>query len=390
MKRKIKILEAIRQGKIGGGESHVLELCSNLDKDIYEPVVLSFTDGPMVKELKARGIRTKVIHTEKPFNFFIWGEVKKFMEQEKFDIAHAHGTRAMSNIFNSARSLSIPLIYTVHGWSFHQNQKYPVRRLRELSEKFLTSRADKTVCVSKSNQKDGVERFNMQRSTVIYNAIDTQKFNLHAQKFADIRDELIIDRDKTVVGFIARITEQKDPVTMIKAFEIIKKKTDDIILLMVGDGDLKNETISLANELNLQSHIKFLPFRTDVPDILNAIDIYALPSLWEGFPIGILEAMAMKKSVVASPVDGTRELIEDGHSGLFAEIKNSQKLADAILLLHYNKELKNKIALNGYNEVSRKYTIEKQVKKVGQLYNEVLYACCTPVVSKAENRNIAV
>ena len=84
--KKIKILQTIRQGKIGGGESHVLELCTNMDKSKFESVVLSFTPGPMVDELNRKGIKTKVIHTEKPFDFRSWKKVKDFMHREQFDI----------------------------------------------------------------------------------------------------------------------------------------------------------------------------------------------------------------------------------------------------------------------------------------------------------------
>jgi glycosyltransferase involved in cell wall biosynthesis len=164
---KIKILEAIRQGKVGGGETHVLELCSNMDRDKYEPVVLSFTPGPMVDELNRRGIRTKVISTEKAFDFKVWKQVLDFIKEEKFQIIHAHGTRANSNVFWAAGKLNLPLVYTVHGWSFHQDQSFLVRYLRELSEKFLTRKAKINICVSKSNENDGIKLLKMKRSQVI-------------------------------------------------------------------------------------------------------------------------------------------------------------------------------------------------------------------------------
>src|ERR1700754_2762062 len=88
--RKIRVLECIRQGKIGGGETHLLDLVENLDKSQFEPVVLSFTDGPMIKRLGDMGIKTHIIHTEKPFDFTKWKAVKKLLIDEKIDLVHAH------------------------------------------------------------------------------------------------------------------------------------------------------------------------------------------------------------------------------------------------------------------------------------------------------------
>jgi len=368
--KRIKILEAIRQGKVGGGETHVLELATNLDKTKFEPVILAFTPGPMIDEANRRGIRTKVIYTEKGFDVTVWREVKKFMEEEKFDIIHAHGTRAMSNVFWSAKSLHLPLIYTVHGWSFHKDQKYAIRRMRELSEHFLTSVADMTVCVSESNEKDGIELFNMKRSKVIYNAVDIDKFNPD-NKFNDIRSELGITTEKTVIGFIVRVTVQKDPFTMLKAMKILSETDDNTILLIVGDGDLKAASVDLARELKIENKVIFQPFRSDIPDILNAIDIYCLPSLWEGFPIGILESMAMGKAVVATPVDGTCELIKDGETGLFVDTGDSVNLAKSLLRLINDKELRRKVTLNASEFTRSNFGISRLVSEVGEVYSEI-------------------
>src|SRR6188768_1071124 len=99
MKKPLKVLQAIRQGTIGGGESHVLDLVKSLDKNKFEPIVLSFTEGQMVQSLKEYGIKTFVIPNLKPFNVFKWGNVKQLMKQERIQLVHSHGTRAMSNVF---------------------------------------------------------------------------------------------------------------------------------------------------------------------------------------------------------------------------------------------------------------------------------------------------
>jgi glycosyltransferase involved in cell wall biosynthesis len=367
--KKIKILQAIREANTGGGESHMFDLCKYLDKNTFDPVALSFTDGVMIDNLKEIDVPTKVIPTLKPFDYKIWKEVKAFMQEEQFDIVHAHGTRAMSNVFWAARSLGIPLLYSVHGWSFHPTQGTFVRKLRQLSEKLLTQKADLTICVSNSNEADGKKYLGMKRSRVINYGIDLDRFNPN-KEFKNIREELNIPENKIVIGYIVRITEQKDPLTMINAMSIVFKEFDNVVLLVVGDGDLKNEMKAQTKALNIEDNVIFQPFRSDVPDLLNTIDVYCLPSLWEGLSIGVLEALAMKTAAVTAPVDGNKEVIINQKTGLLAENQNPKKLAEALKLLISNPELREKLASNGHELVVPDFSKDRLIYDIENLYNK--------------------
>ncbi|MBI9062287.1 MAG: glycosyltransferase family 4 protein [Marinilabiliaceae bacterium] len=369
--KRIKILQTIRQGQVGGGESHVLELVANMNQSVFEPVVLSFTDGPMVDALKRQGITVKVIRTEQPFNIGVWRQVTNLLRGENIDLVHAHGTRALSNVFSAAKQLDLPLIYTVHGWSFHPDQSFVIRQIRERAEQFLTRKADTTICVSKSNETDGINRLKMKHSQVIHNAINLDKFNPD-RPLKDIRAEFGIQADDFVLGFIARITGQKDPFTLLRALRKLSKTNNRVRLLMVGDGDLKKQVIEKVEAWGLKHRIIFQPFRNDIPDILNAIDLYCLPSLWEGFPIGILEAMAMRKPVIATPVDGTRELITDKSTGFFVKTGDSEALAVKIWTLCRQPELREKVADKASHYVRSNFGIKKQVKQIESIYTTAL------------------
>lgn len=369
--KKIKVLECIRQGQVGGGESHLIDLSRTLNKDEFEAIALSFTDGPMVETLRKSGIKTYVIHTESGFDFKVWKQVVQLLKDENIDIVHAHGTRANSNTFWAAKQLGIPFVYTVHGWSFHQDQSPIIRKIRETIEKFLTNESDVTISVSFNNQKDGVERFNMLRSKVIYYGVDQNKFDIN-RKYDNLRKEWKIPKNKTVVGFLVRMTIQKDPHTMIKAIHKILEKTKDIYFVMIGDGDLKESTLQLAKELNVESNIIFENFRLDIPNVLNSIDIYCLPSLWEGMPIGLIEAMSMKKAIVASPVDGTKEAIVDEVTGLLVPEQKPELLAKAILRLHNDKKLLEKLSDNAYRFAQRKFNAKRMTKEVEYIYKKIL------------------
>ncbi|MDN3585401.1 glycosyltransferase [Pedobacter aquatilis] len=370
MNNRIKILQTIRQGKIGGGESHVLDLVEELDKDKYESIVLSFTYGPMVDRMKEMGIKTYVIETEKPFDFTKWAAVKEILVSEKIDLVHAHGTRANSNTFQSAKKLNIPIAYTVHGWSFHPDQNFLLKNLRIQGEKFLVNKANLTICVSDNNLNDASKQFEMKRAKVVKYGINLKKYNPKGN-FPDIRKELNIEPSTILVGYVVRMTKQKDPLTLVRAIALLPEDLD-IKFLFVGDGELKEDAINLAKELNVYSKIIFINFRQDVPNILNAIDIYCLPSLWEGLPIGMLEAMAMNKAVVVTAIDGAKEVIKTGENGMLVPVQNPKQLAETLTLVAKDEQLRIKIGSNAGKTILEEFSVSIMTRKIEKIYDELV------------------
>jgi glycosyltransferase involved in cell wall biosynthesis len=368
MERKIRVLECIRQGQIGGGETHLLSLVENLDRSRFEPVVLSFTEGPMVERLRAMGVRTHVLYTERPFDVTKWRKVKQLMAAEGVDLVHAHGTRASSNTLWAARRLGIPLVYTVHGWSFHDDQPYWVRRVRILGERWITARSAVNIAVSASSRQTGVEKIAGFQAVVVNNGIDQRKFS-PGREFADVRAELNISKDAVLVLFLARFTAHKQPLTLIRAFHEAVEKMAGLQLLMVGEGDEKEEGMRLVTELGLQGKVHFSPFRQDVPHVLAAADIFVLPSLWEGLPIGLLEAMAMRKAVIGTKVDGTREVLRDGENGLVVEPGDVGALAAAILRLAGDGELRESMGARAVETVRDRFNAAVMTKEIENIYN---------------------
>lgn len=372
MDRKIRILECIRQGQIGGGESHLLSLVSNLDRSKFDPVVLSFTDGPMVDRLRELNIDTQVIYTEKPFDISKWKIVKEYLRQQSIDLVHAHGTRASSNVLWAARSLKIPVIYTIHGWSFHQDQSLLVRTVRVLGEKFLTRRSALNISVSKSNQESGKKVIRDFESIVVNNGIDRKKFNPDSQ-FPDIRAELNLPKDKTLVLFIARFTSHKQPLALIEAFKEAVKLHPSMHLLMVGDGDQKEEAVRIIEAQGLKNDITLVGFRQDVSAVLAAADIFVLPSLWEGLPIGLLEAMSMGKAIIASKVDGTIEIVHHEENGLLIDTKELVPgLTRALIGLSQSAPLREQYGRKAIETVRDRFNAENMTRQIEKLYLELL------------------
>lgn len=369
--RKIRVLQTIRQGKIGGGESHVLDLVATLDRTRFDPLVLAFTDGPMITALQNMQVPAHVIESEKAFDITVWKQVKRFMQQQHVDIVHVHGTRANTNVLWAARSLQLPLVYTIHGWSFHEGLHPVMKRARIAAEKYITRKAHVNICVSESNRQTGLKAFGGFNAEVVRNGVNPQKFDPSAL-YPDVRSACGIPAHHLVVGYIARMTLQKDPVSMIRAFANIAARVEDITLLMVGGGELKQTAVDTAASLGISHRVVFQDFRQDVPAVLHAMDIYCLPSLWEGFPIGVLEAMAMGKAVIATDVDGTREAVDHEKNGLLVPPSDTAALAAAIMRLVQDFGLRQSLQRRAIETIRSTYNVNGMTRNIEAIYNKLL------------------
>jgi glycosyltransferase involved in cell wall biosynthesis len=143
-------------------------------------------------------------------------------------------------------------------------------------------------------------------------------------------------------------------------------------LLMVGDGDEKEAGIALVKELELGDKVHFQVFRQDVPDVLAAADIFVLPSLWEGLPIGLLEAMSMGKAVIATQVDGTREVVKDGENGLMVEPGDVGALSAALIRLGKDKGLQEELKQRAMETVRQQFNAVTMTRAIENVYSHVL------------------
>jgi glycosyltransferase involved in cell wall biosynthesis len=326
----------------------------------------------MIKTLEDMDVKTHIIHTERPFDFTKWKQVKSLLIDEKVELIHAHGTRANSNVIWAARSLGIPVIYTIHGWSFHQDQGVLLKNMRVMGEKYLTRKTDVNISVSVSNQRAGQELIKGFQSRIINYGIDQKKFD-PTRSYPDVRKELKIPEGKTLVLFIARFTSHKQPLALIKAFAKALPQNPDMHLLMVGDGDQKAEGIRLIEQLGIKDSVTMENFRQDVPAVLASADIFVLPSLWEGLPIALLEALTMGKAIIASNVDGTCDVIENGKNGLLVETEGLvDNLVSPLVRLSKDAALQKELSRNALATVHERFTVGLMMEKIEKLYNELL------------------
>lgn len=401
---KRKVLEVIRQGQIGGGESHLADLIELMDKTHFEPVCLSFTPGEMINRLEALGIRCHVINSQRGFDLGVQKAVSTLFRDEQIALVHAHGTRAASNILFPTMRQKLPLVYTVHGWSFHDDQSWPVYQARKWSEKLICSRADRVICVSDGNAQTGREAFGLKTPIVIKNGVNLQRFspspsvsnpcplpgpesvsnpNIRVKSVSipcPLRGQESVTNpcplrgfkdDDFIVGFIARCTKQKAPLDFLAAVALAHQTDPSIKALFVGEGDMDAEVDRYISDHQMQDYICRTPFRTDVPDLLRLMDVFCLPSLWEGLSIGLLEAMAMGCAIIATPTDGTREVIKNEENGLIVPFSSPSNIADAIVRLKADATLRTRCGQNARQLVAGRFNAQRVADAVVTIYEEV-------------------
>ena len=165
-------------------------------------------------------------------------------------------------------------------------------------------------------------------------------------------------------------SEQKGITYLLQAMPQVIKSFPDIILVIAGDGELKSSLQNEAKELGVTDNVLLLGARLDIPELLKLFDIYVLPSLWEGMPMVLLEAMAAGCPVVATDVGGVSKVITDGENGLLAAPEDPQQLVDGVIKLLSNSDLRQLFIENGLRKFKKKFSSDKMTQQYERLYHK--------------------
>jgi glycosyltransferase involved in cell wall biosynthesis len=203
---------------------------------------------------------------------------------------------------------------------------------------------------------------------VIPNGIPVAAFNRPANPA--LRNTLTGSVERPIILTLARLDKQKGHPYLLKA----AAQVPEALFLLVGDGPERASLENLAQQLGIAGRVLFLGYRQDIPDLLSICDMMVLPSLYEGLPLSILEAMAAGKPVIATNIGGTNEAVIDGETGLLVPPADPPALAAAIRKLIGNPLLAGKLAAAGKAEVHREFSVETMIRKVTQAYDEILEA----------------
>jgi glycosyltransferase involved in cell wall biosynthesis len=243
---------------------------------------------------------------------------------------------------------NINFIYFAHGGSSDFRNFYLSRKLTAHRVKMIFEAFDKVICLY-DDEKNYPKQVKREKLFFIPNPLPFEP------------SDIDFNQKENIVLSLGRVTKEKGIDTLIKAWSILGDKTKDWQLQIVGDGKDKKEFIELAKKLKIPN-IEFKDAISDVKPLYEKAKIFVIPSLFEGMPMTILEAMACKCAVISSKTAGGKQLIEDKKNGLLFDISNEVQLSEKILYLIRNKNKMQNIAYNGFESV-QKYNIENISKR---------------------------
>jgi glycosyltransferase involved in cell wall biosynthesis len=340
---------------VGGLEHFVLRIAAAQRATGHKTTILAIHGGPLEAEARRMGLPLTILGGTHKL-----ARVARCMfelARRQPDVVHVHNQASLRYATLSKRVSRARVVMTNHG------QGHGVARPPSEQEWQDT---DAIVTVSDAvAQRMDLNRLGSKIST-IYNGVS---FAPARRTRPDVRAELGLGEDRFTGIIVARIDGRKGHDTLLHALAVLRSMHTAVTVLVAGDGKERGKIESLAGELNLDaSTIRFLGFRNDVPDLLAASDFFVLPSLTEGLPLSVLEAMTHRLPTVATAVGGIPELVTSGQHGLLVPVGEPDALARAIATLACDASLRYTLGGAALTRVEREFTFERMTRAYDELY----------------------
>jgi len=369
----IVLAELAGSAAYGGGERYLELLFERLDRARYRALLICPEPGSFVGRMKERGVETHLVHLAPLFNPIALWRLTWLLARERVTILQTHGARANFYGRIAGRLAGVPVIIsTVH----NSLKDYEVRSFRRGLYTFLLRLTlplvHRIICVSDSNRRDLIDECPAAEARIqtVYNGVDPSAFLLQPDR-TKVREELGIVSGPVLIT-IARLTEAKGHRYLLQALPRLLETWPQLCCLFVGEGELHDTLQRMAMDLGVERSCRFVGIREDIAEILAAADVVVLPSLSEGFPFVLLEALAMGCPVVASQVNGVPELIEDHKTGLLVPPRDPQALATAIREVLSDSTAASKMGAAGRAVVQERFTVDHMVANTTAIFDAAM------------------
>jgi glycosyltransferase involved in cell wall biosynthesis len=373
------VLHLIESLGIGGAERRLLNDLKYLDRKKIVSIVCSvYGNNDLAAEVKNLGIPLYCLNLQGVYDFArAILDLRKIIRRHRVDILHTQlftadlFGRIVKKFFNVSR-----LVSTIQSSVYEPNEPYLYSFKRRIIDS-ISGRISNDAFIAVSHfVKNSVAKrlqFPEDKIRVIYNSVDFDKFDgVDIDRIKGLKKELGISDNSKVLIVIGRLDPPKGHHFLLSALPKIKEKFPSIKLLIVGDGFCRDKLESCSNKLKLTDYVIFTGTRKDVKELLYLSDIFVFPTLSEGLPLTLLEAMAVKKPCIASNIGPIREIIEDEESGLLVEPGSAEALARSVLNILNRPMLMSQIAKNGYEVANNKFNAKKLAEQLESFYEELL------------------
>ncbi|MDN5941963.1 MAG: glycosyltransferase family 4 protein [Nitrospira sp.] len=336
--------------------------------------VILFNEGRLEKEIGSLGIPVKVFSENR------WGSGKIFLElvrefkKSNFRIIHTHKYKDTILAAPVAKLCGIRhVVRTVHGLSepFEGLQAFKMSCYESIERNVHRSCVDVIIGVSSQIEAKYKAQGEVSRVACIRNGIDLEGKSVQTDRWRT-RKELSVDGETCLIGTVGRLTPVKGIPYLLQAARVLLRRGANVKVLIVGEGSIRQDLLTQTHDLGISDNVVFLGHREDTDVLLQAMDIFVLPSLSEGIPMALLEAMAASLPIVASRVGGIPEIIEDGVDGYLVEPMDVDNLAERCRRLIKSPEVARKMGEQGRKRVEREFSATAMADRVASTYKELL------------------
>jgi glycosyltransferase involved in cell wall biosynthesis len=371
MHRRPAVLEVISEA-VGGGAKHVYDLVCRLQGEFLLAVACP-DNGPYFGMFRDLGVAVYAIPCT-AFNPQSIRQLWNIIRRDDIELVHVHGRKA--GLYGRLACLlaNTPVVYSFHGLHYQKHSAL----LRSLSvgvERALGKRTDRFINVSPSERQACLRLGLLQeaRSLVICNGIDCQPFDRLTVDAQQVKAELGFEATDIVVGQVAKFDIQKAQDELVACMPLVLARCPEAKFLFVGEGATRPQIEAQVARLGLDRQVVFAGYRDDVARLLSSIDVLAHPSRWEGLSLVLLEAMACRKPVVASRVTGNIDVVVDGATGFLVPSGAPAALAEKIILLLQDGQLRAELGQRGRDRVESAFSLDRMVVQTRSVYQDVLH-----------------
>ncbi len=372
-RRPIRVLHLITSLDRGGAENHLLALVGHADRPRFEmEVAVLRGEGELVPAFRSAGVRVHLLGAHSRVDLGALHRLVRLLEDGKYDVLHSHLFRAdlYGSLAVSRLGPAAPRLVSTR----HNDDRFFLHPLVGIVHYLVSARQDMIIAIS-----DHIARFTIARGVRdparvrrVYHGLQAPDTSAQERLRAETRRDLGVPPDAFLVGNVGRLAPQKGQRHLVRALPSLLERVPDAHLVIAGGGELESYLRGLAEELGVTERVHVLGPRRDVPAIMHALDVFAMPSIWEGFGIVLLEAMAAGKPVVASRVATIPEVVLDDETGILVPPGDATALAEAFATLAGDRDLAAQMGQAGLLRLQRSFSLEKMVGDTEVLYEELV------------------
>lgn len=355
----MKVIQIIPSFALAGAEIMCENLIYNLRAEGVEVIAVSLYEyhSPITKRLEDEGVDIRYLGKKKGLDLSMIKKLRLLFKTEKPDVIHTHLYAIKYAVIAGIQAKVKRRVHTVHTLAQKEYGKFS----RKLNKFFFKHANVIPVALSEVVQKTVEKEYKLGKDKVpvIFNGVDLSKCKQ--------KTDYTINGEIKILH-IGRFCEVKNHKGLVQAFEIFHREYSNSILQLIGDGELREEVQILVDKAGLSKCVEFLGLQDNVYEYLHDADIFTLPSLYEGMPMTIIEAMATGLPIVATNVGGIPDLLLDGENAILTDV-NSKKIADAFLTLAHNSALRSKLGMCAKLDAKRFSSIN-MMKEYYKIYKD--------------------